>query len=64
MPKRTEEVYGDKATKVAHDARNNDDQCRKSEIKPSNRQSFASLGAAVEAGYRPCKSCYPKDSSK
>ena len=55
-------VYGNKATKVAHDARNNKDQCRESEIKASNRASFESLGAAVEVGYKPCKTCFPEDS--
>ncbi len=54
-------VFGNKATKVVHDGRANNDQCRESEIKASNRVEFKSLAEAVEAGYRLCKSCYPED---
>lgn len=52
-------VFGNSATKIAHDARNNNDQCRELEIKASNRVRFVDLDAAIAAGYTACKSCYP-----
>jgi len=56
-------IFGNSATKVAHDGKTNNDRCREAEIKAANRVEFASLAEAVEAGYRLCKQCYPREAS-
>ena len=51
-------VYCNKKTKKAH-AKRRGDQCRQGEILKANLAKYPDLTAAQQAGYAPCKACYP-----
>jgi hypothetical protein len=53
-------IYANKATKKAHDRKNND-SCRLSEILPKNRIYFANVEEAEEYGYVKCRKCYKEE---
>lgn len=50
-------IFANRESKIYHDARGNNDPCRASEIKPSNRITFDEREAAELAGYRACRRC-------
>lgn len=58
MSKQRAKIYANKRSGIYHDATRNNDRCRKSAVKASNRVDFNSTDEAEEAGYRLCLHCY------
>lgn len=58
MKKPRASVFANKRSGIYHNAKRNNDRCRKSAVKASNRVDFNSTEEATEAGLRPCLHCF------